>query len=331
MKYDLSIFSITSNADLKENVPIMGGLMIIVTVVLLTFLFNWNIYTQIPIIVFLISAILGGLDDWLNIFGRKRVVRKFHRHLRIARVHKRKLYRLWLVILTPWVLYKNIWLHLGSYPGKGIHAGEKIIVQLIIGSIVAWWTYTILGITEIWLPFLGNVEIGLLIIPFIIFTVVSMTNAVNIADGMDGLSSGLLIISFVAYLLIARTLDLKAVSYLDAVVIGSLLGYLYFNIKPARIQMGDVGSLALGTLLSVVAILTHRVILLPVIGGVFVIEIGSSLLQGIYKGVFCRRLLPMAPLHLAFFTRGWSESKTVERFWVFGAIFAILGLLLSTF
>ena len=332
MSYDLSALSTHSSAEREEKngTPIMGGLMFIVTIVIMTLLFNWNVYTQIPILVFLISAFLGGIDDLLNIFGRKRIVRPFHRHLRIARVHRKKLYRIWLFILTPWILYKNFWFHLGSYPGKGIHAGEKIIVQFVTGSIVAYWAFHILGVSSIWLPVVGNFFVGAWIVPILIFLVILMSNAVNISDGMDGLASGLLILTFSSYLIIAMSMKWMAVSKLLSVLIGSLLAYLYFNVKPARVQMGDVGSLAMGTMLAVVAILTNRIILLPIIGGVFIIEISSSFIQGIYKMIFKRRLFKMAPFHLHLYLLGWNETKTVQRLWILGAVLAILGLFINT-
>jgi phospho-N-acetylmuramoyl-pentapeptide-transferase len=288
----------------------MGGLIIILTVLILTAVLNWNNTTFVPIIVFLISALLGGIDDLLNIFGRKRLVKPLHKHLRLVLVHKDWKTRFIMFLLIPWSVYKNIWYALGSYPGKGIHAGEKIIVQTITGGIVAWWIIAHLGITYIWIPFLGTISIGIpLMALFIIFTVVSMSNAVNISDGMDGLSAGLLLSSFMAFLVIALLKSNYEIAFLNATVIGALISYLYFNIKPARIEMGDVGSLALGTLLATNAFILDTISLLPIIGILFVIEIGSSLTQAIYRRVFGRRLLKMAPLHLHFLILGWSEEK----------------------
>ncbi len=311
---------------IKEGTPIMGGIIIIITILIITLTINWNIYTYVPILVLLISAILGALDDLLNIFGRKRLVRPFHKHIKLALVHKDWKQRVWLAILIPWSAYKNVWYHLGSYPGKGIHAGEKIIVQTITGGIVALWLFSHLDISSIWIPLLGSLELGLLMPILIIFTVVAMSNAVNISDGMDGLSAGLLTASYSAFLLIAIMEGQTEISILLGTVIGALIAYLYFNIKPARIQMGDTGSLAMGALLATTAFLQDKIFLLPIIGFPFVVEIGSSLVQSIYKSLFRRRLFKMAPLHLHFLIKGWSEEKTVMRFWLFGLITAIIGI-----
>lgn len=313
----------------KAGTPIMGGLLVVITTVVLTTLFNSNGVTVVPIIVLLISALLGGFDDVLNIFGRKRVIKPIKKQLLLIKVHKSYLKRFWYLVTLPWGAYKNMWYALGSYPGTGIQAGEKIIIQIISGAVVAWWIYWQLGWSSIWLPFIGPIELGWLMPIFVIFTVVSMTNAVNIADGMDGLSSGTLIFSFLAFLAISFTLENHELAILSAIVIGSLIAYLYFNIKPARFEMGDVGSLGLGALLATIAFALDRSALLPIIGFVFVAEIGSSLIQAVYRRIFGRRLFKMAPLHLHFQIKGWSEEKVVMRFWLIAAVCAIAGVVLS--
>ena len=325
-KIESDFSSIVGERSGKEGTPIMGGLIIILTVLVITLTLNWNEYTYIPIIVLLISATLGALDDLLNIFGRKRLVRPFHKHIKLAMIHKDWKKRLWLAVLIPWSAYKNIWYKLGSYPGKGIHAGEKIIVQTITGSIVAFWLFSYLDISSIWIPFWGTLELGCLMPILIIFTIISMSNAVNISDGMDGLSAGLLTAAFSAFLFISIIEGQIEISLLLATIIGALIAYLYFNIKPARIEMGDTGSLAMGALLATMAFLQDKIFLLPIIGLPFVVEIGSSLIQSIYKSIFRRRLFKMAPLHLHFLIKGWTEEKVVMRFWLFGLIFGIIGL-----
>ncbi len=330
-KIETDFSSVVGERYVKAGTPIMGGLIIIITVLTITLMTNWNEYTYIPIIVLLISATLGALDDLLNIFGRKRLVRPFHKHLKLTLVHKDFKKRIWFFFLIPWAAYKNIWWTLGSYPGKGIHAGEKIIVQTITGGIVAWWLFSHLGISEIWIPMLGHLNLGLLMPLFIIFTIISMSNAVNISDGMDGLSSGLLISAFSGFLLIAILENQQELVILNSTVIGALIAYLYFNIKPARIEMGDVGSLAMGTLLATVAFLQDMIFLLPVIGFIFVIEIGSSLFQSIYRKVFGRRLFKMAPIHLHLLIKGWAEEKVVMRMWLFGFFCTLLGISIYIF
>lgn len=323
--------SLVGERYLKAGTPIMGGLLIVITTMMVTAIFNLNGNTIVPLFVMAISAFLGGMDDLLNIFGDKRPIRTTKKHIKIAKVHKSPLKRIWMWLTLPWNFYQNIWFALGSYPGTGIHAGEKIIIQILSGGAVAYWIWFRLGWTAIWMPFIGPIELGWLMPIFIIFTVVSMANAVNIADGMDGLSSGTSIMSFVAFLIISLSLGATNLALLIATVIGALLAYLYFNIKPARFEMGDVGSLAVGALLATVAFAVDRAALLPVVGFVFVAEIGSSLIQGVYRRITGRRLFKMAPLHLHFQILGWSEEKTVMRFWLAGGVLALAGILLSMY
>lgn len=322
--------AIVGERYLKEGTPIMGGLLIVFTVSILTIFFNWGRgSTYVPIGVLLMSALLGGFDDILNIYGRKHIVRTVKKQIKLALVHKKWYKRLQYWITLPLTAYRNIWYSLGSYPGTGIHAGEKILVQITAGGLVAWWLYYKLGWDSIWLPWFGDLHLGLLMPFLIIFTIVSMANAVNIADGMDGLSAGMLVPAFTAFMYLAIVDNNDQMAILNATTVGALIAYLYFNIKPARFQMGDVGSLALGAMLATIAFAQDRIILLPVIGFMFVAEIGSSLIQGIYRRIFGRRLFKMAPLHLHFQIKGWSEERVVMRFWLFSIIFAFFGVWLS--
>jgi phospho-N-acetylmuramoyl-pentapeptide-transferase len=343
--YKLKIFRLASfdystiveKRNMKVGTPIMGGLVFVIPIILLSLLssFDFNTFTfiggtvKITALVFGISALLGGLDDVLNIYGRERPVRSLRRTFKLAFVHKSILYRLYLFVTLPWTAYKTFFYMLGSNPGKGIQAHEKVLVQIVVGIMMVYWIYVRLGWSHIWFPLLGNIEVGLLIVPFIILTIITMTNAVNITDGLDGLSSGLALIAFVGFLITALLVGNKPVAIICALTIGALLPYLYFNTPPARIQMGDVGSLALGTLLASIAFSLNRPFLLLFFGGLFVIELLSSLIQGVGRRVLGRRIFKMAPLHHHFEMLGWSEEKITIRFWVFGMILSLFGLLIA--
>ncbi len=343
--YKLKIFRLASfdystiveKRNMKVGTPIMGGLVFVIPIILLSLLssFDFNTFTfiggtvKITALVFGISALLGGLDDVLNIYGRERPVRSLRRTFKLAFVHKSILYRLYLFVTLPWTAYKTFFYMLGSNPGKGIQAHEKVLVQIIVGIIMVYWIYVRLGWSHIWFPLLGNIEVGLLIVPFIILTIITMTNAVNISDGLDGLSSGLALIAFIGFLITALLVGNKPVAIICALTIGALLPYLYFNTPPARIQMGDVGSLALGTLLASIAFSLNKPFLLLFFGGIFVIELLSSLIQGVGRRVLGRRIFKMAPLHHHFEMLGWSEEKITIRFWVFGMILSLFGLLIA--
>ena len=225
----------------KAGVPIMGGLLIILTVAVLTFLFNWERkYTYVPVGVMLLSALLGGIDDILHIYGHERRNRKLSQVFTLIKVHKDWKMRVWYIITLPWSLYKRLAVWLSRHPGKGVHVHEKLLLQFLAGAITAWWIYFKLGENwrDIYLPFDGFINIGWWIMPVIILFVMFTANAVNVADGMDGLAGGSLILTFSTLTILSWLTGYNHIAYLNATVVGALIAYTYFNIKPAR---GDIG------------------------------------------------------------------------------------------
>jgi UDP-N-acetylmuramyl pentapeptide phosphotransferase/UDP-N-acetylglucosamine-1-phosphate transferase len=190
----------------KTGVPIMGGLLVVLTVAILTAIFNWERkFTWVPIGVMLLSATLGGIDDILHVYGHERRSRKLSQIFTLIRVHKEWKMRLWYIITMPWSIFKRISVWFSRHPGKGVHVHEKLVFQFLSGAITAWWIYFKLG--ENWqniqIPFDGLAHIGWWIIPLIIGFVMFTANAVNVADGMDGLAGGALIITFAALSLLS--------------------------------------------------------------------------------------------------------------------------------
>lgn len=318
----------------KAGTPIMGGLLVVVTVAVITFFFNWErSFTWVPIGVMLLAATLGGLDDILHIYGHKRRSRKLHQVIRLIKVHKHWHMRVWFALTLPWHFFKRTSLWLGSHPGKGIHVHEKLIFQFLAGAITAWWIYFKLGENwqEIHIPFDGYINIGFWLIPLIIFFVMFTANAVNVADGMDGLAGGALITTFGSLTFLSWLEGYNEIAFLNATTMGALLTYTYFNIKPARFQMGDVGSLGLGALLAINTIVINQMLLLPFLGFIFYVELLSVILQLLGRYILGRRIFKMAPLHHDFELRGWSEEKTVMRFWIAHAIVVLFGMWVALF
>ena len=330
-KTDRDFSSLIEARKAKQGTPIMGGIAIVLAIVIITMLFNWQRETTyVPIGVLLLAALLGGADDLLNVFYRTpRHTRTLGRVIRLIRIHKSIPMRVWYVLTFPWQLYKRFFYLLGSHPGSGIQAHEKILVQLIMGVAIAWWLSFKLGWTELWLPWVGSFDLGLWMVPIIIFLVMFMANAVNITDGIDGLSAGTLLIAFGAYFLIALQHESKDMIFLIATAGGALAGYLLFNIAPARYQMGDVASLGMGILLTAIAFALDRVILLPLIGIIFFLETGSVLMQTGWRVLVGKRFFAMAPLHHHLEMRGWSEARIVMYAWITGLLFALLALWIS--
>ena len=211
----------------------------------------------------------------------------------------------------------------------GLRAPIKFAMITVVAAIGAWFFYYKLGYTSVQVPFVGELSLGLWLIPLFIFVVVSTGNAVNISDGMDGLSGGLLTSAFGAFAVIALLQGNFGIAALCMTIIGALLAYLWFNIPPARFQMGDVGSFSLGTALGVIAMLTNSLFLLPIIGFVFVAEAGSSLIQIVSKRFFHRKVFIAAPIHHHFNAQDWPKTKITMRFWVIGQVCAAVGVILA--
>jgi phospho-N-acetylmuramoyl-pentapeptide-transferase len=216
--------------------------------------------------------------------------------------------------------------------GKGI-AGLRSSLKFMLISLVAliggWYFYNKLGYSSVQVTFLDQVDVGWWLVPIFAFVVVATGNAVNISDGLDGLAGGLLVSAFSSFGTIAFLQGNFGIAGFCLTVVGALLSYVWFNIFPARFFMGDVGSFALGTGLGVVAMLTDTLVLLPVIGVVFVVEAGSSLIQIASKIIFKRKIFISAPIHHHFEALGWPEPKVTMRFWVVGQAAAVIGVALA--
>ncbi len=218
----------------------------------------------------------------------------------------------------------------GKNAAAGLRAPVKFAMITALAVFLGWFFAVKLGWTSIQIPFAGPFDLGVvgMIIVFA-FAVVATGNAVNITDGMDGLAGGLTMLAYGSYGIIALLQEQWYLAGFCFIIMGALLAYLWFNVYPARFMMGDTGSFALGAGLGVVAMNTNAFLLLPVIGGLFVIDAGSSLLQIFSKKVFHRKIFISAPIHHHFQAKGWEESKVVARFWIIGGVLAMVGVFLA--
>jgi len=213
----------------------------------------------------------------------------------------------------------------------GLRFRFKFIAQWILAIIIASMLYFSLGISILNIRFFDIFNLGIFYIPFAAFIIVSFTNAVNISDGLDGLAAGLLVICLIAFLVLSASILDSTLSIFLGLWIGALIAFLYFNVWPARIILGDVGALSFGATLAVAGLLLGKPLGLAIIGGVFVLEVASSLIQILSKKIRKKRVFEVAPLHLWVQHKGWQEPKIVFRFWLAQVIFAIFGLWLSFF
>lgn len=285
----LTVFTKLHASKFERNIPTMAGLIIVISVSIITLLFNLDReQTWLPLAALIGGGAVGLIDDIINIRGKQLGVAGLRSSLKFAMITA-------VAAVGAWFFYYK----LGA------------------------------DYSQIQVPFLGSFELGWLIIPLFILAVVSTSNAVNISDGLDGLAGGLLASAYSIFAVIALLQGNEGIAGFCFAVLGALLSYLWFNVHPARFFMGDVGSFALGTSLGVIAMLTNSLLLLPVIGLVFVIEAGSSSLQIMSKKLFKRRIFKSAPIHHHLEAIGWPETKVTMRFWLIGNVAGFIGLLLA--
>jgi phospho-N-acetylmuramoyl-pentapeptide-transferase len=280
---------------IKMGTPTMGGVLVVLPVLLLTILLNAvsliGFYKNIigrsvllPLLVMVAYAILGAVDDWEGIRGKRK--------------------------------------------GQGMTARTKLVVQLVLAAAIAYTLKYVLKVPELYLPNVkGEIQLGWFYIPFAVIIIAGMSNAVNFTDGLDGLAGLISATAFAGYGIIAATQGQIFLARFCFTVVGALFGFLWFNVHPAQLFMGDTGSLSLGATLAVAALMTGQWALLPVIAIIPVSEIISVVIQvGYFKLTKGRRFFKMAPLHLHFELLGWSETQIVQRFWLIGLLAAMLGI-----
>jgi phospho-N-acetylmuramoyl-pentapeptide-transferase len=273
----------------KRNIPTMGGVVFIVAVAVITLLFNLSRNQTYLPLFVLIAAGTVGLFD-------------------------------------DYLNVRAEGLGLGV---AGMRAKIKFSLILGIAVIGAIYFFVKLGYNLIHVPGVGDFSIGWLYVPLFILVVTSTANAVNITDGLDGLSGGLLATAFGVYAVIAYFQGNYGIAGFCATIVGAFLTYTWFSIYPARFFMGDSGAFAFGTTLGVVAMLTNTVFVLPIIAGVFVVEAGSSALQILSKKLRGKKIFLSAPLHHHLEAIGWPETKVTMRLWVVGQVLGALGLVLA--
>ncbi|MDR1899434.1 MAG: phospho-N-acetylmuramoyl-pentapeptide-transferase [Treponema sp.] len=258
-------------------------------------------------------------------------------------------FKVWLTIASFGAFgaigFIDDYLKVTRHNSKGLPAWVKLICQFAVAIVVVLVLYFSgeEGISLLYIPFFKNpvLDLGVLWIPFGVILIVGESNAVNFSDGLDGLLAGLLILVFIAlailtyitgrtdyssYLGIPYITGAGELTVFCLAAVGACIGFLWFNAHPAEVFMGDVGSLSLGGVIAVISLIIKKEILILIIGGVFVLEIASVIIQVISFKLTGKRVFRMAPLHHHFELSGWAETKVVIRFWVLGGLFAIIAL-----
>ena len=276
----------------KMGTPTMGGFMFILPVTLLTALLN--------------AVTLLGYD----VIGRS-----------IA-----------LPLLTMWAFAFlgaiDDWEGIrGARKGVGMRARTKFLFQVIIAGAIAYALQYVLKVPQLYFPtFEGSITLGFLYIPIAIIIIVGLANAVNFTDGLDGLAGLISATAFVAYGIVALVQGQDYLARFCFSLFGAIFGFLWFNVHPAKLYMGDAGAQALGATLGVVALMTGQWILIPLFAIIPLSVLGSVILQVLYfKATKGKRLFKMSPLHHHFELSGWSETQVVQRFWLVALLFTMVG------
>ncbi|HEX2981707.1 MAG TPA: phospho-N-acetylmuramoyl-pentapeptide-transferase [Anaerolineaceae bacterium] len=278
---------------IKMGVPTMGGVLFMAPILLVTVLLNaasllgLNVLGRsvlVPLVSMIGYALLGAVDDWEGIRGKRK--------------------------------------------GLGMRARTKFTFQVIFAVVVAFALRYLLDVPQLYWPGADfEIDLGVAYIPSATFLIVSMSNAVNFTDGLDGLAGLISATAFAAYGIIALLQGQYFLGRFCFTVVGALFGFLWFNVHPAELIMGDTGALALGATLAIVALMTGQWLLLPIIAIIPVSEAMSVVLQiGYFKLTHGKRLFKMAPFHLHFELLGWSETQIVQRFWLVSLLFTMLGV-----
>jgi len=270
----------------KAGTPTMGGILMVGVVLFLAMALRIeDAATLTPMLTLMGVGILGAVDDFVNV-----------------------------------------------RTGIGMRGRWKLVWQTVVALLAGYYISQHFDLSGLNIPLVGQVEVApVLLIGFIAFVIVGTSNAVNLTDGLDGLAGGVLIFSFVAYLLISLVpiegvkLAQPNLAVFCALVIGALMGFLWFNVHPAQIIMGDSGALSLGATLAVVATVNGQLPLLAIVGIVFFAVIMSVVVQVISYRTRGRRIFRMTPLHHHFELVGWAEEKITMRFWIVAALAALLG------
>ncbi len=280
----------------KMGTPTMGGVMILLPVTLLTVLLN-------------AASLIG-----VSVLGRSVLLP--------------------VLVLLGYAVLGAIddWEGIrGPRRGVGMRARTKFIIQLIFAIGIAFALKYILGVPEMYWPgYADPIPMGIFYIPFAAFIIVGMSNAVNFTDGLDGLAGLIAATAFAAYGGIALLQGQVFLARFCFTLVGAIFGFLWFNVHPADLFMGDTGSLSIGATLGVVALMTGQWLLLPIIAIIPVSEALSVVIQILYfKITKGKRFFKMAPLHYHFELGGWSETQVVQRFWLVGLLFAMFGVALA--
>ncbi len=312
----------------KQGTPTAGGFLPVLVFLLLNLIFNLS--PEVAALAAVVGAlsVLGVLEDLFKIYRRSRLQKTIREKIVPIVTLSDLTWDVYKLVLFPWRAFKEVFRALGSQNVGGVAPYQKVLFQTAAGAAFALW-HSIARGTEVWLPLLGVVDLGFFYIPLVLLLFLFFVNAISVTDGLDGLVGGLLALGLTAFLAIALINGRGDLAIAAAILVGTLFPFMYFNIFPARIFAGNVGALGWAGAFITLGLLLDRSILLFIVGGVFVLEGLSVLIQVAAVKLKKGRVFLMAPIHHHFEMKGWAEAKVTMRFWLAGAFLAFLGLFVA--
>ncbi len=270
----------------KEGTPTMGGIIILLSIILSSIVFGKSLITK-NIAIILVSILGFGLIGFIDDY---------------------------LIVVRK--------------DNQGLTESQKILFQTILAVIIAFiYSYNDELGTSLIIPFVKYkyLNLGWLYLPFMTFVIVGTVNSVNLTDGLDGLASGVTVIVMLFFSLIALQWGVKDIETISLIILGSCLGFLFHNFYPAKVFMGDTGSLALGGAVASIAMVLRLPLIIPIVGGIYLVEALSVIIQVLSFKIRKKRVFLMAPLHHHFEHKGWKETKVVQVFWFISGVLGVIG------
>lgn len=270
----------------KEGTPTMGGIIILLSIILSSIVFGKSLITK-NIAIILVSILGFGLIGFIDDY---------------------------LIVVRK--------------DNQGLTESQKILFQTILAVIIAFiYSYNDELGTSLIIPFVKYkyLNLGWLYLPFMTFVIVGTVNSVNLTDGLDGLASGVTVIVMLFFSLIALQWGVKDIETISLIILGSCLGFLFHNFYPAKVFMGDTGSLALGGAVASIAMVLKLPLIIPIVGGIYLVEALSVIIQVLSFKIRKKRVFLMAPLHHHFEHKGWKETKVVQVFWFISGVLGVIG------
>ncbi len=322
--------------QVKAGTPTMGGIGFFIVTFIVNLFFNFSLMqTALVLVVFAIAGAFGLIEDLFKVYSRSKLRENIRIEVYEVFSKTDNSWTFYKILLIPWNLFREFTRLIGSNPtnrGVKLKSHYKFLMHLSLGFLIGFWFYFKLDRSTIIIPFMGSFDLGFFYFLLIPLFFVFILNATAITDGLDGLLGGITLLILPVYWIISMYLGYFGIAKFIAIFFGALLVYLYFNIFPARVFMGDVGSYAIAGVLFIIPVLMKVEFLILITHALCIFDGGiSGIAQQLSVKFFKKRIFKMAPVHHHFEVLGWPESKVTMRFYLIQILLSFVGLLAFSF